>query len=101
MMSIISLVAICIGAGQAFRLDSGINLGVDARIPITKIPNNCVTGTGSTCVFPFKYKVSLESALSWSPGDRCCSRMWSTLSAPTPSLPCPGAPPRRTARVMW
>merc|ERR1711874_150240 len=72
MMSIISLVAISIGAGQAFRLDSGINLDVDARIPIPKIPNNCVTGTGSTCVFPFKYKdveytqcTYAESPLPW------------------------------------
>merc|ERR1711953_1270416 len=65
MMSIISLVVICIsGTSQAFRLDS--------RIPASRIPNSCVTGTGSTCVFPFKYKdveyyqcTYAESPLPW------------------------------------
>merc|ERR1712154_450464 len=65
MMSIISLVVICIsGTSLAFRLDS--------RIPASRIPNSCVTGTGSTCVFPFKYKdveyyecTYAESPLPW------------------------------------
>merc|ERR1711936_151338 len=64
MMSITALLVICIGSSQAFRLDS--------RIPASRIPNSCVTGTGSTCVFPFKYKgveyyqcTYAESPLPW------------------------------------
>merc|ERR1712061_634924 len=64
MMSMISLLVVCIGSSQAFRLDS--------RIPASRIPNSCVTGTGSTCVFPFKYKdveyyqcTYAESPLPW------------------------------------
>merc|ERR1719150_1548010 len=48
MMPIISLVILSLGLCQAFVLDS--------RIPVSRIPNSCVTQSGATCVFPFKYK---------------------------------------------
>merc|ERR1719150_1535850 len=64
MMPIISLVILSLGLCQAFVLDS--------RIPVSRIPNSCVTQSGSTCVFPFKYKdveytqcTYAESPLPW------------------------------------
>ena len=49
MNSITFLVIFSVGVSNSFRLDS--------RIPVSRIPNSCTTLTGSTCVFPFKYKV--------------------------------------------
>merc|ERR1711988_428281 len=48
MNSITFLVIFSVGVSNSFRLDS--------RIPVSRIPNSCTTLTGSTCVFPFKYK---------------------------------------------
>merc|ERR1712209_234403 len=44
---VITLLAV-IGSGSGFRL-------ADTRIPQQRVPNSCVTQSGSTCVFPFKY----------------------------------------------
>ena len=49
MNSITFLVIFSVGVSNSFRLDS--------RIPVSRTPNSCTTLTGSTCVFPFKYKV--------------------------------------------
>merc|ERR1711936_563242 len=48
MNSITFLVIFSVGFSQSFRLDS--------RIPVSRIPNSCNTQSGSSCVFPFKYK---------------------------------------------
>ena len=37
---------------------SGIGFRLDSRVPLSRVPNTCVTQSGTNCVFPFKYKVS-------------------------------------------
>ena len=51
MNSVIALVVVLAGSGSGFRLDS--------RVPLQqRVPNTCVTQSGGSCVFPFKYKVT-------------------------------------------
>merc|ERR1712012_136652 len=42
------LISVMFGSSASFRL-------ADSRVPISRVPNSCVTQSGSTCVFPFKY----------------------------------------------
>jgi len=59
-----TLMLAVIGSGSCFRVDS--------RVPLQRVPNSCVTLTGKTCVFPFKYKdveyyqcTYADSPLAW------------------------------------
>ena len=45
-----SALLVLASSGSGFRLDS--------RVPLSRVPNTCVTQSGTNCVFPFKYKVS-------------------------------------------
>merc|ERR1712209_341512 len=61
---VITLLAV-IGSGSGFRL-------ADTRIPQQRVPNSCVTQSGSTCVFPFRYKgivytscATVDQASAW------------------------------------
>merc|ERR1712012_1298689 len=42
------LISVMFGSSASFRL-------ADSRVPISRVPNSCVTQSGSTSVFPFKY----------------------------------------------
>merc|ERR1712029_761926 len=48
MRSFVITVLAVIGSGSGFRL-------ADTTIPQQRVSNSCVTQSGSTCVFPFKY----------------------------------------------